>query len=149
VFLESSSEPLENPAAEVAWVAPRLEDVDHQDHRRVHVTLMASHLDIAGEHAAGGDGVGTKAHVSAAAKHNQAAGLHIQADQDEEYVKPAVKASAQAYAASRGLVRRTKKRNMVPQALQPNKRAKAAVQELVNMPAIELAPEALKGRVGL
>jgi len=135
----------DNPASLVDWMKPRLEDIDHQDHRRVHVTLMAGHLDIAAGYNRNGDGVGVKQHVAAASAHNKAAGLHIKADRDVDYIEPAVKASRDAYGKSRRLIRRVKKANMVPEALQSTPLAQAAVAEVKSLKA-DLAPEALAER---
>ena len=76
-----------NPAAAVSWEQPKAENIDHQDHRRVHVTLMAQHLDIAHEQNRLGNGVQVIGHVDAADKHNVAAEAHRQADQDPDFIK--------------------------------------------------------------
>lgn len=133
------------PAHRVDWNKPNAQDIDHQDHRRVHVTLMAQHLDIAHEHNRLGNGVQVIGHVDAADKHNNAAEFHRKADSDPDFIQGAIAASRAAYKKTRSLIRRIKPQNMTPKALQPTEEAKQAVKELATLKA-ELAPEALEVR---
>lgn len=152
---------LDQPAAQVAWEKPTLEDIAHRDHRQVHVTLMAQHLDMAHEHQKLGNGVGVIRNAEAADAHNQAALMHKQAQVDVDYVRPAVKLSNIAYKKTRALIPRVKRVNMRPEAFQPTEAAKQALalvqpaltqteepvdnSALTNLP-FDLAPASLEER---
>jgi len=136
--------PNSNPASDVAWEKPTREDINHQDHRRVHVTVMANHLDIAAQYNNAGDGVGVRQHVDAASKHNKAAVLHRKADTDVDFIQPAIKASNAAWKKSRGLLRRIKKVNMRPKAEQSDAGKQGIAFYKKNV--AKLAPESLEKR---
>jgi len=136
----------DNPAAKVDWEKPTLEDIDHVDHRKVHVTIQAQHLDQARAYAEHNNGVKVDQHVEAAAKHNEATIQHGRARNDKDFVPKAVKASNEAWEATRKLVPRTKRTNMRPKASQTHP---DALQKLKSLQPVPLAPEALENRKGL
>jgi len=145
VEVEESNTPMvNNPASLVAWKKPRIEDIDHRDHQRVHATLAASHLDIAAGHHRAGRGPQTTNHIRAAEEHNKAAALHVKADYDPDFIPEAVKMSSKAYARSRRILRRTKSKNMVPETSQSAEGQQALKIVSTFNPA--LAPEALAVR---
>lgn len=132
------------PALDIAWEKPTPENINHRDHRRVHVTLMASHLDMAHEHQRLGHGVAVIGHTAAADLHNTAAEQHRIADDDVDFVKPAITASNTAWKKTRSLLRRTKPSNMIPKGEQTEK-GKAAIKVLEKVNPI-IAPESLEVR---